>query len=323
MRVWRLVKTKYAASAFDGDGARMHGGRWNSVGVAAVYGADSEALLMALDLRGIARGKQAVEGAELAKKLASLMPGAGHLVHMPAHIYIRVGRYADAIRANEHATHADETFIRDQRPGAGIYTVGYVPHNFDFLAFAASMAGRREQSLQAARTMPGLMPEEMLRAPGMSFMQHHLTRHLQVLARFGMWDEILAVPAPPEDLVHARAMWAYARGRALAARGDVAAAQAQLAAIRAASFFATETNWAGVPTLADALERRVGRIECGVFRNHTKCRAPVPELVNNLERPKFLKQVSKLLILSPLFQRVVKLDCLVELVWARPFLFRS
>jgi tetratricopeptide (TPR) repeat protein len=170
-----------------------------------------------------------------AERLAALMSGAGHLVHMPGHIYVRVGRYADAIRANEHATHADETFIRDQRPGAGIYTVGYVPHNFDFLAFAASMAGRREQSLQAARTMPGLMPEEMLRAPGMSFMQHHLTRHLQVLARFGMWDEILAVPAPPEDLVHARAMWAYARGRALAARGDVAGAQAQLAAIRAAA----------------------------------------------------------------------------------------
>ncbi|HEX6912342.1 MAG TPA: hypothetical protein VF142_18195 [Longimicrobium sp.] len=169
-----------------------------------------------------------------AERLASLMPGAGHLVHMPGHIYIRVGRYADAIRANEHATHADESYIRDRRPGVGIYTVGYYPHNYDFLAFAASMAGRRAQAVAAARKMPTLVPEEMLRVPGMSFMQHHLTRHLQLLARFGMWDEILAVPAPPEDLVHARAMWAYARGRALAANGDVEGARAQLAAVRAA-----------------------------------------------------------------------------------------
>jgi tetratricopeptide (TPR) repeat protein len=170
-----------------------------------------------------------------AERLAALMPGAGHLVHMPGHIYIRVGRYADAIRANEHATHADESYIRDQRPGAGIYTVGYYPHNYDFLAFAASMAGRRQQAVEAARKMPELLPREMLRVPGMSFMQQHLTRHLQLLARFGMWDEILAAPAPPDDLVHARAIWAYARGRALAAKGDVAGARAQLQAVRAAA----------------------------------------------------------------------------------------
>ncbi len=66
-----------------------------------------------------------------AERLAGLMPGAGHLVHMPGHIYIRVGRYLDAIRANEHAVHADETYIRDQRPGAGVYTAGYYPHNYD------------------------------------------------------------------------------------------------------------------------------------------------------------------------------------------------
>lgn len=170
-----------------------------------------------------------------AERLAALMPGAGHLVHMPGHIYIRVGRYADAIRANEHATHADESYIRDQRPGAGVYTVGYYPHNYDFLAFAASMAGRRQQAVEAARKMPEIVPREMLRVPGMSFMQHHMTRHLQLLARFGMWDEILAVPAPPDDLVHARAMWAYARGRALAARGDAGGAAAQLDAVRAAA----------------------------------------------------------------------------------------
>lgn len=170
-----------------------------------------------------------------AERLAALMPGAGHLVHMPGHIYIRVGRYADAIRANEHAAHADEAYIRDQRPGVGTYTVGYAPHNHDFLAFAASMAGRRRQAVDAAGAILPLVPDAMLGAPGMEFTQHRLTRLLQVLARFGMWDEILAAPAPREELVHARAIWHYARGRALAARGDVAGAEAELAKVRAAA----------------------------------------------------------------------------------------
>ncbi len=170
-----------------------------------------------------------------AERLAGLMPGAGHLVHMPGHIYIRVGRYEDAITANEHAVHADETFIRDQNPAMGVYVAGYYPHNYDFLAFAASMIGRREQSIAAADKMKTLSSDEMLYMPGMSFLQHHRTRNLQMRVRFGAWDEILASEAPAEDLPHARAMWHYARGRALAARGDVAAADAELAHVREAA----------------------------------------------------------------------------------------
>ena len=167
-----------------------------------------------------------------AERLAGLMPGAGHLVHMPGHIYIRVGRYEDAIRANEHAVHADETFIRDQNPALGVYVVGYYPHNYDFLAFAASMIGRSEQAIASARKIAELVPEPMLREPGMTFLQHHQTRYLQMLVRFGRWDEVLAAAEPPADLPHARAMWHYARGRALAAAGDVNGAGEQLAALR-------------------------------------------------------------------------------------------
>jgi tetratricopeptide (TPR) repeat protein len=168
-----------------------------------------------------------------AERLAGLMPGAGHLVHMPGHIYVRVGRYEDAIRANEHAVHADETFIRDQNPAFGVYVAGYYPHNYDFMAFAASMIGRSRQAITAAEKMATLAPEEMLRVPGMEFLQHHRTRHLQMKVRFGRWDDILAVDAPPEDLQHARAMWHYARGRALAGKGDAAAAGRELERLRA------------------------------------------------------------------------------------------
>ena len=164
-----------------------------------------------------------------AERLAGLMPGAGHIVHMPGHIYVRVGRYADAIKANEHAIHADESYIRDQKPAVGIYVAGYYPHNYDFLAFAASMIGRQNQAMSAAEKIATLVAPEMLRAPGMTFTQHHLTRHFQMKVRFERWDEILRAKAPDSDLMHARAMWHYARGRAHAATGRIAAAEADLA----------------------------------------------------------------------------------------------
>src|SRR5690606_40638397 len=104
-----------------------------------------------------------------------------------------------------------QPYTRDQNPAFGVYVAGYYPHNYDFLAFAASMIGRSEQALQASRKIAALVPEPMLREPGMTFLQHHMTRHLQMLVRFGRWDELLAVPAPPTDLPHARGMWHYAR----------------------------------------------------------------------------------------------------------------
>jgi tetratricopeptide (TPR) repeat protein len=168
-----------------------------------------------------------------AERLAGLMPGAGHLVHMPGHIYIRVGRYGDAIRANEHAVHADETYIRDQRPGMGVYTAGYYPHNYDFMAFAAAMAGRSRMAVEAAEKVASLIPEEFLRAPGMTMLQNYWVRHLQEKVRFGYWADILAVPAPAEDLPHARGIWHFARGRALHEQADLRGARRELAALRA------------------------------------------------------------------------------------------
>ena len=93
------------------------------------------------------------------------------------------------------------------------------------------MIGRSEQAVGAAEKMMSLAPQQMLREPGMTFLQHHQTRHLQLKVRFGRWDEILEAAAPPEDLPHARAMWHYARGRALAG-GDAQEAEMNLAQIR-------------------------------------------------------------------------------------------
>jgi tetratricopeptide (TPR) repeat protein len=200
----------------------------------------------------------------MAERLAGLMPGAGHLVHMPGHIYIRVGRYADAIRANEHAVHADETYIQDQNPAFGVYTAGYYPHNYDFLAFAASMIGRSRRAIGAAERLTTLSPDELLYAPGMAFLQHHRTRHLQFKVRFGRWDDILATPAPAEDLPHARAIWHYAHGRALAARGRTREAQADLTRLRAA---AADPALAGLRLEFDTSDRVLG-IAADVLAGH-------------------------------------------------------
>jgi tetratricopeptide (TPR) repeat protein len=167
-----------------------------------------------------------------AERLAALMPGVGHMVHMPAHIYIRVGRYADAITANEHAVHADETYIERQRPEGG-YPLGYYPHNYHFLAFAATMAGRKAPALEAARAVAGKPPAEYLEAvPEMQLWSvfpalTHLT--------FGEWDAVLAAPIPPESQWFGRAMAQYARGVALAAANRGSEAAPLVAALAAAA----------------------------------------------------------------------------------------
>ncbi|HEX6308998.1 MAG TPA: hypothetical protein VFZ69_12465 [Longimicrobiales bacterium] len=180
----------------------------------------------------------------MAENLAGLMPGAGHLVHMPGHIYIRVGRYDDAIRANEHAVHADETFITDHKPNVGVYTLGYYPHNYDFLAFAASMVGRSAQALDAADRMAALVKPELLGAPGLTVLQNHLSRGLQMRVRFSRWEEILQAPEPSAEAPYARAIWHFARGRAFTERGDVRSAAAELERLRTA---AAHSSLQGVP----------------------------------------------------------------------------
>jgi tetratricopeptide (TPR) repeat protein len=164
-----------------------------------------------------------------AERLASLMPGAGHLVHMPAHIYIRVGRWNDAIEANRHAVHTDETYIADQKP-TGFYPAAYYPHNHHFLSFAASMAGRSADAIAAARNVVKNVPIELARQyPDLEGMltQTHLT-----LVRFGRWDEVLSEPAPPSDLRFATALLYYARGVAHAAKGSSGDANAALDSVR-------------------------------------------------------------------------------------------
>ena len=164
-----------------------------------------------------------------AEHLASLMPGAGHIVHMPGHIYIRVGRYDDAIKANEHAVHTDETYIEREKP-SGLYPIGYYPHNLHFLAFAASMAGRSAEAIDAARKTGEKIPADAARqAPPLEAL---LTYAPLTLVTFGKWDEVLAAPLPPSDLRLSTGLAYYARGVAYAAKARWADARAALDTVK-------------------------------------------------------------------------------------------
>lgn len=165
-----------------------------------------------------------------AEGLAQLAPGAGHLVHMPAHIYMRVGRYADAVEANEHASHTDESFFSERHP-AGFYVI-YWAHNLHFLWSAAQMEGRSAVAIQAARDLvtkafPPALAEQI--AP----LEYLSPTVYLALVRFGRWQDILNEPVIPPGLRFANAIRHFARGRALTAIGQRAGATAQLDSLKA------------------------------------------------------------------------------------------
>lgn len=162
----------------------------------------------------------------VADRLTDLVPGAGHLVHMPAHIFYRVGRYNDAAEANIRAAAVDEAYIA-QCNAQGFYPAAYYPHNIHFLWSSATMQGQRAVSLDSAqRVVDNVRVEQVKQFPTIEFFR---TVPLLSMVRFGQWQTILSEPQPFEEFRFAEAIWRYARGVAFAATGEVAAARAELA----------------------------------------------------------------------------------------------
>ena len=155
-------------------------------------------------------------GVDAADRLRTLVPGSGHLVHMPAHIYSRVGRWHDAMLANHVAINADDSYLAICGGNVkGLYPLGYVPHNHHFLWFAASMAGASAKAKAAAEeTAKRTDLQELMRQPGFAGMQHFWMTPWFDRVRFGRWDEIAGQPNPAADLPFVTAIWHYAEGMA-------------------------------------------------------------------------------------------------------------
>ncbi len=167
-----------------------------------------------------------------ADRLTSLVPGAGHLVHMPSHIYIRVGRYSDAVDSNSSAVSADRTYL-SRAPDPSIYAI-YYAHNLHFLSYAAMMSGRYADALQSARDLEAEMPKGPLEAFA-GLIDGIMPTSFHVMIRFGKWEAVLAEPDYEEDYrLVSRAVRRYARSIAYSALGKTEEAHAELIAFNEA-----------------------------------------------------------------------------------------
>jgi tetratricopeptide (TPR) repeat protein len=164
-----------------------------------------------------------------ADRLGRLMPGAGHLVHMPFHIYYRVGQYKDAIEANRRAVAADEAYLAEARP-EGIYPLAYYPHNIHSLMTSAQMAGDGASAVVAAEKLARVVSQDAGRS--IAWVQPILVAPYFAHAQFSSPDTTLALPDPGDELPYVKAMWHYARGVAHAWRNEPAAARAEVEAMR-------------------------------------------------------------------------------------------
>lgn len=160
--------------------------------------------------------------------LAPLMPSAGHMVHMPSHIYIRVGRYKDAADANERAALADEDYIAQCR-AQGVYPVAYYPHNLHFLWAVGTIEGRSAVAIASARKVAAKVPHHM--AGRLSWTHEFPIIPLFALVTFGQWSDILSEPKPESATPYPAAIWHYARALARVARGELDRARVELSAI--------------------------------------------------------------------------------------------
>ncbi len=184
-----------------------------------------------------------------AQRLRGMMPAAGHLEHMPAHIMQRVGRYEEAAEANRRGVAADQAYFAST--AAPDYYVMYLAHNYAFLAYSAAMEGRKAETLSAVQSLGSVLPLGMLLAMGDSGWA--LTQQYAALVRFGLWDELIAIAAPDPRARGLHAGYLYGRGVALAARGRVADAKAALAELHKLGAAVPADAVAGLDSLRDLI----------------------------------------------------------------------
>ncbi|MEK7237681.1 MAG: tetratricopeptide repeat protein [Nitrospirota bacterium] len=167
-------------------------------------------------LHAVEASSQPERALPCAERLPGLMPGAGHLVHMPAHIYMRVGKYHDAVERNQQAVHIDQQYLAS-RHRTGEYADGYYTHNLHFLWASLAMEGRSVEAMKAARDVAATITAEEARKD--RWKELYLPTPIFSMIRFGRWEELLREPAPSKGLRLMEGIWRLGRGLALVATG--------------------------------------------------------------------------------------------------------
>ena len=197
-----------------------------------------------------------------ASKLPTLIPGAGHLVHMPTHLSRVAGRWDQAIDLNQKAAEVDEAYIQGQKP-TGMYPLIYYSHNLHFVAYASAMDGASAQALAAAKKLFDNVPADVVKQVSMAEM--YTPWQILVLARFGRWDDILALKPQPSYYRYTNALLHYARGLAYASKHQPDLAKAERDSVQAAYEALPDNYQVGLntakPVLRVALAHLAGEIE--------------------------------------------------------------
>ncbi len=208
-------------------------------------------LALHLHIHALEASNDAPRAVASAERLQTVAPGAGHLVHMPAHIFFRVGRYNESAAANVKAIAVDEDYIT-QCKAQGIYPAAYYPHNIHFLWIAYSYEGRSSDAMDAARKTAS-KAHDGLPLPTDQFK----VAPLHAMVKFAKWDNILKEPRPAEKDLFATMTWHFARGVALVNKGDLAAADSELEGLRAAL---ANKDFPAELLLVNSPPERLGRI---------------------------------------------------------------
>lgn len=166
-----------------------------------------------------------------ARLLDSLVPGAGHLLHMPSHIYINTGEYHLGTLSNLQAVKVDSIYSTACH-AQGVYPLTYYPHNYHFLAATATLEGNSKIAWMAAKKLQEHTATEIMDQPGWGTLQHYYTIPYYVAVKLAMWDTILSLPMPVKDLSYPKAVWHYAKGMAYVGKLELAKAQIELARLK-------------------------------------------------------------------------------------------
>ncbi len=198
-----------------------------------------------------------------AERLRELVPGAGHLVHMPAHIFQRIGRYEDAAQANRLAARADVRYYASTRP-PDYYPVMYTAHNYQFLAYSAAMEGRRAETIDAVEHSRSAVSDAMLmEMPGTDW---YVAEWYTARVRFGVWDDLLRAAEPDSRLPGLLGGWLYGRAMAQAATGHLADARELLTRLNGLARGLPADTPAGQNQLRDVLAVAAPMVEARIAR---------------------------------------------------------
>lgn len=182
-------------------------------------------------LEASATPEKALESASL---LSTLVPGSGHLLHMPSHIYINTGDYHLGTLSNLHAIAVDSVYATACN-AQGVYPLAYYPHNYHFLAATATLEGNAKLAWMAAKEIQKHTATDIMDQPKWGTLQHYYTIPYYIATKFGMWDSIFSLSAPPKDLIYPNAIWHYAKGLAYLGKNDIINAQKESNVLRTLS----------------------------------------------------------------------------------------